>query len=121
MTFTYFLISALAAAFDEVLNHILFNTHPFIYPRFRCTRSSEFAIEEEHLRRIEKQLDNSPVLCRELVQPVEPLAIICHGDFLRNNIAYKYQDAENVSGILQNVHMQLFTVVQGQILGFPLQ
>lgn len=31
------------------------------------------------------------------MQPVEPLAIICHGDFLRNNIAFKYETPDDVS------------------------
>lgn len=26
------------------------------------------------------------------VQPIEPLAIITHSDFLRNNIAFKYEN-----------------------------
>lgn len=35
---------------------------------------------------IEKRVDYT----RKLFIPREPLAIICHGDFLRNNIAFKY-------------------------------
>ncbi|XP_060654603.1 uncharacterized protein LOC132790168 [Drosophila nasuta] len=32
---------------------------------------------------------------RQLVAPREPLAILCHGDFLRNNVAYKYDTDSN--------------------------
>ncbi|KAJ9590465.1 hypothetical protein L9F63_016496 [Diploptera punctata] len=30
----------------------------------------------------------------ELVKPKEPLAVLCHGDFCRNNILFKYEDGK---------------------------
>lgn len=59
--------------------------------------STEDHIEEEHLNEIEKLLAFPAQLCKDLVQPVEPLAVICHGDYLRNNVAFKYPDTEKVS------------------------
>ncbi|XP_037950868.1 uncharacterized protein LOC119681681 [Teleopsis dalmanni] len=35
---------------------------------------------------------------KHMVQPVEPLAILCHGDYLRNNIAYKYGKEKDGEG-----------------------
>ncbi|KAK7866697.1 hypothetical protein R5R35_003238 [Gryllus longicercus] len=32
----------------------------------------------------------------ELVQPQEPLAVLCHGDFLRNNVLFRYENGEPV-------------------------
>lgn len=33
---------------------------------------------------------NSQQYCRQLVRPKEPYVTLCHGDYLRNNVAYKY-------------------------------
>ena len=52
-------------------------------------------IPETFLQKID-ELSNDPwPYLKAKVEPREPLAIICHGDFLRNNIAFKYD--ENVS------------------------
>lgn len=60
---------------------------------FRKTANDSDVVTESFLQDIEK------LFCEELVQflrakyaPKEPLAIICHGDFLRNNIAFKYDN-----------------------------
>lgn len=59
--------------------------------------SDEFRdlIPEEFLQRIEAVTANVYMYQKRCVQPVEPIAIICHGDYLRNNIAYRYDDDGN--------------------------
>lgn len=56
--------------------------------------SDEFRdlVPEEFLQRIEYVTANVYGYQKRCVQPVEPIAIICHGDYLRNNIAYRYDD-----------------------------
>lgn len=56
--------------------------------------SDEFPdlIPDEFLQRIEAVTADVYMYQKRCVQPAEPIAIICHGDYLRNNIAYRYDD-----------------------------
>lgn len=62
----------------------------------RATKSVRQSIDaqkivpETFLQRIEQMLEGAYDYQRKCVQPVEPVAILCHGDYLRNNIAYRY-------------------------------
>ena len=49
-------------------------------------------IPEEFLKKIDELSDDMWEYYKKIVQPREPLATICHGDFLRNNIAFKYDE-----------------------------
>lgn len=55
-------------------------------------------IPEDFLQKIEKISDNAWEYFKKVSEALEPLANICHGDFLRNNIAFQYD--ENVRRVL---------------------
>lgn len=47
-------------------------------------------IPEEYLQKMDTRLDNTFKYLKEKVFPKEPLAIVGHGDYLRNNLAFRY-------------------------------
>lgn len=49
-------------------------------------------IPEEFLKKIDELSDGGWEYSKRILQPREPLATICHGDFLRNNIAFQYDE-----------------------------
>lgn len=45
------------------------------------------------LDRVKVALEGESETVAELLRPVEPLAVLCHGDFCRNNLLYRYDEA----------------------------
>lgn len=45
------------------------------------------------------KLQDPHLFMRQLKTPEEPMAVICHGDFNRNNIFFKYDDADKPIGV----------------------
>lgn len=45
------------------------------------------------LARMQATLSGESATMAALLRPVEPLAVLCHGDFCRNNLLYRYDEA----------------------------
>lgn len=63
----------------------------------RGTRSvrehmNDCKVPEKFLKGLETVLCDTIQYQKDRFLPVEPMAVLCHGDFLRNNIAFKYSD-----------------------------
>lgn len=60
----------------------------------RCIRANNnwngIPVPERFLCKLEHLLADPFSYQRKMVKPKEPLAIVCHGDYLRNNIAFIY-------------------------------
>ncbi|XP_075167241.1 juvenile hormone-inducible protein 26 [Haematobia irritans] len=59
----------------------------------RCinsTKKYQKHIPEDFLKKYKNLFENPQKYCRDLLRAQEPYVTLCHGDYLRNNVAYKY-------------------------------
>ena len=57
-------------------------------------------MDQATLERLKNRLEHAGHHIVELMKPKEPLAVLCHGDFLRNNILFRYDSGKPCDAIL---------------------
>lgn len=57
----------------------------------RAATSSKGLVPDQFLNQFLTILDDPYTFLKNMTKPVEPIAILCHGDYLRNNIAFQFK------------------------------
>lgn len=58
----------------------------------RASKDAQNIVPESFLKRLEEIMYGALDYRKRQLRPTEPMAIICHCDYLRNNIAFRYDD-----------------------------
>jgi len=64
-------------------------------------------MDQATVDRLKNRLEHAGQHLVELMEPKEPLAVLCHGDFCRNNILFRYESGKPCDAVLcdfQNVN-----------------
>ncbi|XP_022176956.1 uncharacterized protein LOC111038240 [Myzus persicae] len=63
-------------------------------------RSGDLYRENEHFRRFNELTEDSNNSIRRALVPREPFSVVCHGDFNRNNVLFRYEEELPVDVLL---------------------
>lgn len=74
------------------------------------TRKYQPQIDDKFLDRYHKLIGNFLGFGRKMMAPVEPLVTLCHGDYLRNNIAFKYADSKGTEEPIDSLMFDMQTM-----------
>lgn len=90
------------ATFDpmnECYSRVLRYTTMLLLDKFEEKQLNEGGLYTEKITRLKERIDNCSELLSELLSPDEPLAVLCHGDFNRNNMLFRYDSNNRPSGV----------------------
>ncbi|KAI9576515.1 hypothetical protein GQX74_009572 [Glossina fuscipes] len=89
-----------------------------VHKPLQATQKYQTQINKEFLEKFEKLMGDNYEYGRKRVQPREPYMTVCHGDYLRNNVAFRYNKDQQHQDILM-FDLQTFRVTS-PILDFTI-